>query len=381
MKKHFLLCLSLIAAMAVSADDWTLVTDASDLQEGDAIVIAYSEAGVTAGLEVGKGKSSYYLQAVESTFGNDVISSVGEGTAQLTLGGSASAWTLTNQDGKKLGVTDVKYIAWDEGTTTWTISIIGGDATISSTNENYGTLLYNTSNPRFTTYDKSSSQTKTVQIYRGKASQKHTLSYKDYPYMKSVCELPTYSAGQKVILSAGKPKKEGNVFKGWKNDEELYQPGAEFIMPDADVELVAIWEAGKETLSEDPGIKELKINGETVTAVNDVYSYELTAETPAVEVRYTLKHVYATGSPKTGFTIDVPAAGAEPATQEITVIAENGVAKKVYTVSVSVSVAAGDQGIEDVQRDDVQCTKVIRDGRLYLIYKGTMYNVQGQRVW
>ena len=137
MKKHFLLCLSLIAAMAVSADDWTLVTDASDLQEGDAIVIAYSEAGVTAGLEVGEGKSSYYLQAVESTFGNDVISSVGEGTAQLTLGGSAGAWTLTNQDGKKLGVTDVKNIAWDEGTTTWTISIIGGDATISSTNEKY----------------------------------------------------------------------------------------------------------------------------------------------------------------------------------------------------------------------------------------------------
>lgn len=378
MKKHFLLCLSLIAAMAVSADDWTLVTDASDLQEGDAIVIAYSEASVTAGLEVGKGKSSYYLQAVESTFGNDVISSVGEGTAQLTLGGSAGAWTLTNQDGKKLGVTNVKYIAWDEGTTTWTISIIGGDATISSTNENYGTLRYNTQSPRFTTYEKSS-QTKTVQIYRGKASQKHTLSYKDYPYMKSVCELPTYSAGQKVILSAGKPKKEGNVFKGWKNGEDIYQPGAEFTMPDADVELVAIWEAGEETLSDETGIENLEINNETVIAVNDVYSYELTAETPAVEVRYTLKHVYATGSPKTGFTIDVPAAGAEPATQEITVIAENGVAKKVYTVSVSV--AAGDQGIEDVQGDKEQCTKVIVNGNLYIKYKGRMYDVRGQRVW
>ena len=35
------------------------------------------------------------------------------------------------------------------------------------------------------------------------------------------------------------------------------------------------------------------------------------------------------------------------------------------------------QGIENVQRDDVQCTKVLRDGQLYLMYKGTMYNVQG----
>lgn len=381
MKKHFLLCLSLIAAMAVSADDWTLVTDASDLQEGDAIVIAYSEAGVTAGLEVGESKKGdLYLIPVESTFGTDVVTSLGEGTALFTLSGDGDGWTLTNQDGGQLGATNLKHVTWDEGTTTWTISIIGGDATISSTNENYGSLLYNTSSPRFTTYGQPSNQTKRVQIYRGKAaSKRHTLTYKDYPYMKSVCELPTYNTGQEVTLSAGKPKKEGNVFKGWKHGEDIYQPGAEFTMPDADVELVAIWEAGEETLSDETGIENLEINNETVIAVNDVYSYELTAETPAVEVRYTLKHVYATGSPKTGFTIDVPAAGAEPATQEITVIAENGVAKKVYTVSVSV--AAGDQGIEDVQRDDVQCTKVIRDGRLYLIYKGTMYNVQGQRVW
>ena len=32
----------------------------------------------------------------------------------------------------------------------------------------------------------------------------------------------------------------------------------------------------------------------------------------------------------------------------------------------------------DVQTENVQCTKVILDGKLYLMYKGTMYNVQGQ---
>lgn len=36
--------------------------------------------------------------------------------------------------------------------------------------------------------------------------------------------------------------------------------------------------------------------------------------------------------------------------------------------------------IEKVQRDDVQCTKIIRDGQLYLMYKGAMYNVQGAKV-
>jgi len=35
--------------------------------------------------------------------------------------------------------------------------------------------------------------------------------------------------------------------------------------------------------------------------------------------------------------------------------------------------------IENVQRDNGQCTKVLRDGQIYLMYKGTMYNVQGNR--
>ena len=38
------------------------------------------------------------------------------------------------------------------------------------------------------------------------------------------------------------------------------------------------------------------------------------------------------------------------------------------------------EGIDNVQRDDVQCTKVVRDGQLYIMYNGTMYNVQGVRV-
>ena len=37
-------------------------------------------------------------------------------------------------------------------------------------------------------------------------------------------------------------------------------------------------------------------------------------------------------------------------------------------------------GLDDVQSDHVQCTKVLRDGVLYIMHNGTMYNVQGQRV-
>ena len=36
-----------------------------------------------------------------------------------------------------------------------------------------------------------------------------------------------------------------------------------------------------------------------------------------------------------------------------------------------------DQALNNVQRDNVQCTKVIRNGQLFIMYKGAMYNVQG----
>ena len=39
-----------------------------------------------------------------------------------------------------------------------------------------------------------------------------------------------------------------------------------------------------------------------------------------------------------------------------------------------------EEGMDEVQSDDVQCTKVIENGVLYLKYKGTMYNIQGKRI-
>ncbi len=38
------------------------------------------------------------------------------------------------------------------------------------------------------------------------------------------------------------------------------------------------------------------------------------------------------------------------------------------------------EGLVEVQGDDVQCTKVLRDGQIYIMYKGTMYNVQGNQL-
>jgi hypothetical protein len=38
------------------------------------------------------------------------------------------------------------------------------------------------------------------------------------------------------------------------------------------------------------------------------------------------------------------------------------------------------EGLMDVQGNKVQCTKVLRNGQIYIMYKGTMYNVQGNQI-
>ena len=144
---------------------WTLVTDASTLKAGDQIIIASNAKSKTASATI----TSQYMTEVSSTFSSDkkTITSVGSGTAILTLGGSAGAWTLTNESGKKLGATAVKKVAWDSGTTTWTISISSNNATIQSTTSSYGRFLHNVSATRFIPYTSNTSSSMLLpQIYR-----------------------------------------------------------------------------------------------------------------------------------------------------------------------------------------------------------------------
>ena len=131
-------------------ESWNLVTDASTLKVGDELVIASNEKGVVAG-----NITKDYLSVVTSTFSDDMstIAELGQGAVVFTLGGEADAWTLSNSEGDLLGCTEVKKVAWANGTTTWKINIgTNSDATIQSTNTSYGRFLYNVQSTRFTTY-------------------------------------------------------------------------------------------------------------------------------------------------------------------------------------------------------------------------------------
>ena len=150
---------------ALVTESWNLVTDGSTLKVGDELVIASNEKGVVAG-----NISDGYLSKVTSTFSKDMstIAELGQGAVVFTLGGKADAWTLSNSEGKLLGCTAVKKVAWTNGTTTWKISIgTNSDATIQSTSNTYGRFLYNVNSTRFTTYTSSTNTSMLLpQIYR-----------------------------------------------------------------------------------------------------------------------------------------------------------------------------------------------------------------------
>lgn len=150
---------------ALVSETWSLVTDASTLKVGDELVIASNEKGVVAG-----NISKDFLSKVTSTFSEDMstITKLGQDAIVFTLGGKADAWTLSNSEGKLLGCTAAKEVAWANGTTTWKISIgTNSDATIQSTTNAYGKFLYNANNPRFTTYSSDPNKVMLLpQIYR-----------------------------------------------------------------------------------------------------------------------------------------------------------------------------------------------------------------------
>lgn len=133
----------------------------------------------------------------------------------------------------------------------------------------------------------------------------------------------------------------------------------------------------EEAKSDDASIKELKIENEVITAVNDTFSYEVPAEANLSDasVEFVLNHENATASKKSPFLVKVPASGEAATEEELVVTAEDGVTEKTYIISVSR--AAEEQGLWDVQGNKVQSTKVLRDGQMYILRGEKTYTIVG----
>ena len=148
---------------------WKLVEDASTLKKGDKLVLAENTKG-----KVASSLSDGFLSVAEATFSLDhKTMNAKDNMLKLTLGGKNDAWTLTNEEGKLLGATANKKVAFGSGTTTWKISIdSSAKATIQNTTSSYGRFLYNVGSPRFTTYTSSTSTSMLlIQLYRLETSE------------------------------------------------------------------------------------------------------------------------------------------------------------------------------------------------------------------
>lgn len=125
----------------------------STLHEGDELMIFRN--GCAAADIDGMESDSHYLDAIAVASTGDVKDPE---VLRFTLGKSAdnsSHWTLTDQQGRRLGAKGKGALAWNEGVTTWTVDLGYDGATIASTTTSYGTLRFNApagSYPRFNLY-------------------------------------------------------------------------------------------------------------------------------------------------------------------------------------------------------------------------------------
>ncbi len=159
-----------------------IVTDASTLKVGDQLILVSGTKGKVAG-----DLSGDYLSDLDATVANNAT----EGNdlmLVLVLGGESGAWTLANADGKLLGATVVKKLAWDKGTTTWNITIDSdGNVTIQSTTQSLGRFLHNSGSNRFTTYaSEPNSGMLLPQIYRLAVNCEHN-NLTELEYKEATC--------------------------------------------------------------------------------------------------------------------------------------------------------------------------------------------------
>ena len=137
--------------------DFAKVTKDSQVKAGYEYIVVCEDKNVAMGALSGK-----VMSYIDVTITDNTVSP-NEQVVVMTLGGSTGAWSLKGSEGY-LTSTSTKVMSWaSTEEKVWTIS--GGDEgyTLSSS---VGTLQYNSSSPRFTTY--SSSQAPAVLYYRAK---------------------------------------------------------------------------------------------------------------------------------------------------------------------------------------------------------------------
>ena len=122
------------------------ITSTSELVSGLRYVIGCGSKNVAAG---SLSSTSGYLTSQSVTMSSDIMT-INNNVSVYTLVETDKGYALINDDGKYLYATGAKALSLSENAQSWTLS---EDASgVIMTYGSYGTMLYNTSSPRFNTY-------------------------------------------------------------------------------------------------------------------------------------------------------------------------------------------------------------------------------------
>ncbi len=238
---------------------YAVATDAAALAVGDVIVLGCKAKNAVAGA---MGTNDYFASktAVVDADGN-----LTSGDAiEITLGGYPGAWMLQTEEGF-VGCTAVKNLntTSSKRDSIWTIAISNNTATIKNHTDSYGTMKFNSNNPRFTTY--ASGQT-AIEIYVKPTTTPMyvvTVETNNAEY-GSVLGGGNYREGTTAVLTA--VPAEGYKFTGWSNNAELSSATQTFIVTES-VTITANFAKGETAIDnaavETPALKTIE-NGQLV---------------------------------------------------------------------------------------------------------------------
>ena len=158
----------------IATNRYELVTDASSLIAGDSIIVVYG-TGSYRRIMANSTYNDTYRKANEFTFNDDNTITPSSGDAIVVLKGQTGAWSFYVANGNETGYlsasssssNNMKTVQTVDKNAQATISISSGSATIKFQGSYSRNLLkYNTSSPRFSCYQSTSTGTQYPQIYR-----------------------------------------------------------------------------------------------------------------------------------------------------------------------------------------------------------------------
>ena len=121
------------------------VTSTDELVSGMRYIIACGSKKVAAG-----DLNDTYLSPIDISLSNDIIT-ITDDVAVFTLDGSGTKYSFLNEEtGEYLYATNTKKVNYSSGEQLWTLN--NDDSGVIMACDEYGTMLYNDTHPRFTIY-------------------------------------------------------------------------------------------------------------------------------------------------------------------------------------------------------------------------------------